>query len=165
MPIGTIPVDAIFNPITRVVYHVESTRVGQHTDYEKLILEVFTDGSIEPDEAITVAARSLRDHIQLFINFDMEDDHVVSDEEDEELSRIRKLLRMSVDELELSVRSHNCLRAAGIKSIGDLVDKQETAMLKYRNFGRKSLTELTKILEERGLYFGMNVAKYLNGEE
>ena len=165
MPIGSIPIDSIFNPVIKVVYHVESTRVGQYTDYEKLVIEIFTDGSVTPDDALTVAARTLRDHIQLFINFDLDDEYEEPEFEDEEISRIRKLLKMSVDELELSVRSHNCLRAAGIKTIGDLVSKQESEMLKYRNFGRKSLTELTKILEDRGIFFGMDTGKYLNGEE
>lgn len=165
MPIGTIPIDAIFNPIKNVRFTIDSTRVGQHTDYEKLTLEVTTDGSITPDDALTIAARLFRDHIQLFINFEMEDENADGEVEDQEAARIRQLLKMSVDELELSVRSHNCLRAAGIKTIGDLVSKNESEMLKYRNFGRKSLTELTKILEERNMSFGMDVSKYYNGEE
>lgn len=165
MPIGTIPIDSIFNPIKNVRYTIESTRVGQHTDFEKLIIEITTDGSITPDDALTISARLLRDHIQLFINFEIEEESQESELEDKEISRIRQMLKMSVDELELSVRSHNCLRAAGIKTIGDLVSKNESEMLKYRNFGRKSLTELNKILEERGMHFGMDVSKYYNGEE
>ncbi len=165
MPIGTIPVDSIFNPIKNVRYTIDSTRVGQHTDYEKLTLEVSTDGSITPDDAMTIAARLMRDHIQLFINFEMEDESQEGEVEDQESARIRQMLKMSVDELELSVRSHNCLRAAGIKTIGDLVSKNEGEMLKYRNFGRKSLTELNKILEERNMSFGMDISKYMNGEE
>ncbi len=165
MPIGTVPVDSIFNPIKNVRYTVESTRVGQHTDFEKLVLEVMTDGSITPDDAVTIGARLLRDHVQLFINFETEDESQGGDVEDKESTRIRQLLKMSVDELELSVRSHNCLRAAGIKTIGDLVSKNESEMLKYRNFGRKSLTELTKILDERGMSFGMDLSKYMNGDE
>ncbi|HNB10255.1 MAG TPA: DNA-directed RNA polymerase subunit alpha C-terminal domain-containing protein, partial [bacterium] len=151
--------------IKNVRFTIDSTRVGQHTDYEKLTLEVTTDGSITPDDALTIAARLFRDHIQLFINFEMEDENADGEVEDQEAARIRQLLKMSVDELELSVRSHNCLRAAGIKTIGDLVSKNESEMLKYRNFGRKSLTELTKILEERNMSFGMDVSKYYNGEE
>jgi DNA-directed RNA polymerase subunit alpha len=165
MPIGTIPIDSIFNPIKNVRYIVDSTRVGQRTDFEKLIIEVTTDGSITPDDALTIAARLLRDHIQLFINFEIEEESEEGEVEDQEIARIRQLLKTSVDELELSVRSQNCLRAAGIKTIGDLVSKDESEMLKYRNFGRKSLTELTKILESRNMRFGMDVSKYMNGDE
>lgn len=163
-PIGTVPIDAIFSPVIKVSFAVENTRVGQKVDYEKLILEIFTDGSITPDDALTYAGKILKDHIQLFINFDIEPEPEESPEIDEEVIRIRKLLKMSVDELELSVRSHNCLMAANIKSIGDLVRRDESEMLKFRNFGRKSLTELTKILEEKGLHFGMDVDKYLKSE-
>lgn len=163
-PIGTIPIDAIFSPVTNVGFKVENTRVGQKVDYEKLILEIETDGSITPDDALTYAGKILKDHIQLFINFDIEPEQEESPEIDEEILRIRKLLKMSVDELELSVRSHNCLMAANIKTIGDLVRRDDQEMLKFRNFGRKSLSELTKILEEKGLYFGMDVDKYLKSE-
>ena len=163
-PIGTIPIDSIYSPVTRVGLKVENTRVGQKIDYERLILEIDTDGSITPDDALTYAGKILKDHIQLFINFDIEPEHEESPEIDEEMLRIRKLLKMSVDELELSVRSHNCLMAANIKTIGDLVKRDEPEMLKFRNFGRKSLSELTKILEEKGLHFGMDVDKYLKSE-
>jgi len=163
-PIGTIPIDAIFSPVKKVGFKVENTRVGQKIDYEKLILEIETDGSITPDDALTYAGKILKDHILLFINFDIEPEQEESPEIDEEVLRIRKLLKMSVDELELSVRSHNCLMAANIKTIGDLVRRDEQEMLKFRNFGRKSLSELTKILEEKGLYFGMDVDKYLKTE-
>ncbi len=163
-PIGTIPIDAIYSPVTRVGFKVENTRVGQKVDYERLILEIETDGSITPDDALTYAGKILKDHILLFINFDIEPEQEESPEIDEEVIRIRKLLKMSVDELELSVRSHNCLMAANIKTIGDLVRRDEQEMLKFRNFGRKSLSELTKILEEKGLYFGMDVDKYLKSE-
>ncbi|HEX9974733.1 MAG TPA: DNA-directed RNA polymerase subunit alpha [bacterium] len=163
-PIGTIPIDSIFSPVTRVGFKVESTRVGQKIDYERLILEIETDGSITPDDALTYAGKILKDHVQLFINFDIEPEHEESPEIDEEMLRIRKLLKMSVDELELSVRSHNCLMAANIKTIGDLVKRDEQDMLKFRNFGRKSLSELTKILEEKGLHFGMDIDKYLKSE-
>jgi len=161
MPIGTIPIDSIFTPVTKVTYRVENTRVGQRTDYEKLILEINTDGSITPDDALSYAGKILKDHIQLFITFDVETEEEDTPEVDEEIMRIRKLVNMSVDELELSVRSHNCLIAADIKTIGDLVRRDEQEMLKFRNFGRKSLTELNKILEEKGLHFGMDVDKYL----
>lgn len=163
-PIGAIPIDAIYTPVRKVSYHVENTRLGHRTDYEKLIMRVETDGSITPDDALTYAARILRDHIQLFINFDIEPEEEEIVEVDEEVLRIRKLLKMPVDELELSVRSYNCLMAANIKTIGDLVRRDEQEMLKFRNFGRKSLQELTKILEEKGLHFGMDVDKYLKGD-
>lgn len=161
MPLGTIPIDAVFTPIVRVTYTIENTRVGQRIDYERLILEISTDGSITPDDALSFAGKILRDHIQLFINFDIDTEEEESQEVDEESIRIRKLLKMSVDELELSVRSHNCLMAANIKTIGDLVRRDEAEMLKFRNFGRKSLSELSKILEEKGITFGMDVDKYL----
>lgn len=164
-PIGVIPIDSIFSPILNVRYFVENTRVGQRTDFEKLILEIETDGSITPDDALTYSGKILRDHIQLFINFDIDTEEEEANEIDEETLRIKKLLKMSVDELELSVRSHNCLKAANIKTIGDLVRRDEQEMLKFKNFGRKSLMELGKILEERGLQFGMNVEKYLKPEE
>lgn len=164
-PIGLIPIDAIFSPILNVKYQVENTRVGQRTDFEKLILEIETDGSVTPDDALTFSGKILKDHIQLFINFDIEPEEEEASEVDEEMLRIKKLLKMSVDELELSVRSHNCLKAANIKTIGDLVHRDEQEMLKFRNFGRKSLTELNKILEERGLHFGMNIDKYLKTDE
>ncbi len=160
-PIGTIPIDSIFTPVKNVTYTIENCRVGQRVDYEKLILEVTTDGSVTPDDALTYAGNILKDHIQLFINFEIEPEEEESTEVDEEVVRIRKLLKMSVDELELSVRSHNCLKAADIKTIGDLVRKNDAEMLKFRNFGRKSLLELNKILEERGLHFGVDVDKYL----
>jgi len=160
-PIGTIPIDAVFSPVKRVSFNIEATRVGQKVDFERLNMEIHTDGSITPDDALTYAGKILKDHIQLFINFDIEPEQEEGPEIDEEALRIRKLLKLSVDELELSVRSHNCLMAANIKTIGDLVGRDEQEMLKFRNFGRKSLTELTKILEEKGLYFGMDIDKYL----
>jgi len=163
-PIGTVPMDTVFSPIKNVTYTVENTRVGQRTDYEKLILEIWTDGSITPEDALTYAGRILRDHIQLFINFDVKPERVPEQEIDEEILRIRKLLKKSVDELELSVRSANCLKEAKIKTIGDLVAKDESEMLKFKNFGKKSLTELTEILKSKGLEFGMNVEKYLSAD-
>jgi DNA-directed RNA polymerase subunit alpha len=164
-PIGVIPIDSIYSPVLNVKYLVENTRVGQRTDFEKIILEIETDGSITPDDALTYSGKILRDHIQLFINFDIDTEEEEATEIDEETLRIKKLLKMSVDELELSVRSHNCLKAADIHSIGDLVKRDEQEMLKFKNFGRKSLMELGKILEERGLHFGMSVEKYLKPEE
>lgn len=164
-PIGSIPIDAIYTPIKNVRYTVENTRVGQRTDYERLILEIDTDGSITPDDALTYAGQILQDHIRLFINFEVEPEEEEPVEVDEEAVRIRKLLKMSVEELELSVRASNCLRAANIQTIGDLVRREEQEMLRFRNFGRKSLQELNKILESRGLHFGMDVDKYLREEE
>lgn len=161
-PIGTIAIDSIFTPIKNVRFFVEPTRVGGQTDFEKLILEIETDGSITPDEALTHAGKILRDHIQLFINFEAEPEaEKVESEEEAKLSQTRKTLKMSVDELELSVRSHNCLRSANIKTIADLVRKDEAELLKFRNFGRKSLAELSAIVDELGLNFGMDVEKYL----
>jgi len=164
-PIGVIPIDSIFSPVLNVKYTVENTRVGHRTDFEKLVLEIETDGSITPDDALTYSGKILKDHIQLFINFDIDTEEEEAAEIDEEALRIKKLLKMSVDELELSVRSHNCLKAADIQTIGDLVCREEPEMLKFKNFGRKSLTELGKILEDRGLRFGMEVDKYLKPEE
>ncbi len=165
MPLGVIPIDSIFSPIMNVKYTVENTRVGQRTDFEKLILDITTDGSVTPDDALTQAAQIIKEHLQIFVNFDIESQEEEKQEIDEETLRIRKLLKMSVDELELSVRSHNCLKAANIKTIADLVSRDEQEMLKFKNFGRKSLNELSKILEERGLKFGMDIEKYLKPEE
>ncbi len=163
-PLGTIPLDIVYNPIRKVNTTIENTRVGYRTDYERLILEVWTDGSITPDDALTYAGKILKDHISLFIAFDVETEKEETPDVDEDNLRIRKLLKMSVDELELSVRSHNCLKAASIQTIGDLVRRDEPEMLKFRNFGRKSLQELSKILEEKNIHFGMDVDKYLKGE-
>lgn len=164
-PLGMIPMDAIFTPIKNVRYSVESTRVGQQVDYEKLILEIETDGSITPDDALTYAGKILRDHIQLFINFEIEPEaEREAFEQDAEAARIRKILKMPVEEMELSVRSQNCLRAANIKTIADLVRYQEKELLEFRNFGRKSLAELSEKIEELGLTFGMDVGRYLKEE-
>jgi len=160
--VGVIPIDSIFTPVKNVRYFVETTRVGQQTDYEKLTLEIETDGSITPDGALTYAGKVLREHIQLFINFDMEPEAEKQEsEQDAEFARIKKVLQTPVDELELSVRSHNCLRAANIKTIADLVRRDETELLKFRNFGRKSLAELFEIIEAEKLSFGMDVSKFL----
>jgi DNA-directed RNA polymerase subunit alpha len=161
-PIGMIAIDAIFSPIKNVRYFVETTRVGGQIDFEKLILEIETDGSITPEDALTHAGKILRDHVQLFINFGKEPEtEKPQSEQDAEIARIRKNLMMSVDELELSVRSHNCLRSANIKTLADLVRRSESELLKFRNFGRKSLAELSAIVDELGLSFGMDVDKYL----
>jgi DNA-directed RNA polymerase subunit alpha len=160
-PIGVIPVDSMFSPVTKVNYTVETTRLGQRIDYDKLTIEVWTDASILPSDAVAVAAKILRDHFTLFIHFEEPIEEEVEEEVDEEHQRVRRLLEKSVEELELSVRSSNCLRAAEIKSIGGLVQKTEPEMLKYRNFGRKSLKEIQDILSEMGLHFGMDITPYL----
>ncbi|MFO8233579.1 MAG: DNA-directed RNA polymerase subunit alpha [Longimonas sp.] len=161
-PIGVIAIDSIFTPIKNVKYSVKPMRIGEKIDYEELTLDVDTDGSITPEEALTRAAAIMRDHIQFFIQLDEEPEPVVEEQEvDEEVQRIRDLLSQPVDELDLSVRSHNCLKAASIKNIGDLVRREENEMLKFRNFGRKSLQELVEVLDERGLHFGMDVEEYL----
>lgn len=160
-PIGVISVDSQFSPIEKVNFTVENTRIGQRTDFDKLILEVWTDGSIVPIDAVAQSAKILKDHFSLFINFEEEPQVEEKEEEDEERARIRGLLEKSVEELELSVRSSNCLRAAEIKTLGQLVQKSEAEMLKYRNFGRKSLREIADVLGEMGLHFGMDVKAYL----
>jgi len=163
--IGVIPIDSIFTPIKKVNFEVDNVRIGDKNDYEKLTLNITTDGSITPDDALTQAAKILREHIQLFINFDIEQEEVqLPAEKDTEKERIRKILLTNVDELELSVRSHNCLKAANIKTLADLVRKDESEMLKFRNFGRKSLAELSDIVENYGLEFGMDVDKYIKEE-
>jgi DNA-directed RNA polymerase subunit alpha len=144
----------------RVNYAVEDIRVGQRTDYDKLVLEIWTDRSISPSDALAHAAKIVKDHMLLFITFE-EEPEVMVEEVDEETEALRKLLQTSVDELELSVRSSNCLKAAKIKTLGDLVRKTESEMLKYRNFGKKSLAELAKVLEGYGLHFGTEVDKIM----
>ena len=164
--IGIIPIDSIFTPIKNAKFDVENVRIGDKNDFEKLTLEITTDGSITPDDALTQAAKILREHIQLFINFDIEQEEEQQvTPKDTESERIRKMLLTNVDELELSVRSHNCLKAANIKILADLVRKDEAEMLKFRNFGRKSLAELMDIVEEMGLDFGMDVDKYIKSEQ
>lgn len=151
-----MPIDAIFSPIRKVAFHVESTRVGQSTDYDRLILEVHTNGSIRPEEAVAQAARILKDHLQIFITFHEEPISETS-EVNEEQQRLFENLNRSVDELELSVRSYNCLKNASIRTIGELVQKNESEMLKTRNFGRKSLNEIKEILASMGLSLGMDL--------
>jgi DNA-directed RNA polymerase subunit alpha len=165
MPIGTIPLDAIYTPVTKVRYSVENTRVGQRTDYEKLILEIWTDGSITPDDALSYAGKIIRDHIQLFINFDIKPgERDSAADADDEVLRIRRLLRKPVDDLELSVRSANCLKEAKIRTVAELVSRDQTEMLQFKNFGKKSLNELNEILARHGLSFGFDVERYLGAE-
>ena len=161
--IDLIPVDAVFTPIRSVKYHVDNVRVGQRTDYEKLSMEVVTDGSINPKEAFTIAGKILKDHIEKFITEQIEEPF--SQEEDEvdaEKVRISNLLKTSIEDLNLSVRAYNCLKSANINTIAELVSKDETELLKFRNFGRKSLAELSEVIEEKNLHFGMDVDKYLD---
>jgi DNA-directed RNA polymerase subunit alpha len=154
-PIGLIPVDAIFSPVRRVSYKVEPTRVGQVTDYDRLLLSVETNGAVSPEDAVALAARILQDQLQLFINFD-EPQHVRDDQPQDNLPFNRNMLR-KVDELELSVRSANCLKNDNIIYIGDLVQKSEQEMLRTPNFGRKSLNEIKEVLATMGLSLGMTV--------
>jgi len=160
-PIGTIYIDSIFTPVKFVKYEVEAVRVEGKSDFENLMLDVETDGSITPDDAVSRAAKVLRDHLNLFITPEIEDKFDEPREEEEDLARIRKQLLRSIDELELSVRSHNCLKAAEIDILGDLVSKSEQEMLKFKNFGRKSLLEIQQKLGELGLSFDMDVKRYI----
>ncbi len=162
MPIGTIPIDAIFTPIKKVNYTVTNARVGQITDYDKLTFEVWTNGTIRPDDAVALAAKILKDQLSIFINFEepVEELPIEDDEETKKkkLEELREKLTKSVDELELSVRSANCLKNANIQYISELVQKTEQDILQTKNFGRKSLNEIKEVLKGMGLHLGMNVA-------
>ena len=162
-PVGTIPIDALFSPIKKVNFTVTNARVGQITDFDKLILEVATDGSVRPDDAVAYAAKILKQQLQIFINFDEETETVV-EEESEESRKINENLYRSVEELELSVRSANCLKNANIHLIGDLVQRSEAEMLKTQNFGRKSLNEIKDILADMGLSLGMIIDNFPDPE-
>ncbi len=157
--IGLIPVDSIFSPVTRVRYVVESARVGQRTDYDKLNLEVWTDGRITPDDALTQASAILQHHLDVFVGYDKNaiEFEEVEDRQDDEKGKLKKLLNMSVNEIELSVRAANCLNNANITTVGQLAMKTEAEMLKYRNFGKKSLNEIKDKLTALGLSLGMNI--------
>jgi DNA-directed RNA polymerase subunit alpha len=155
--IGLIPIDALFSPVRRVKYAVDNTRVGRRTDYEKLLIEVWTDGRIGPDEALTLSAAILRHHLDVFVNFDKD---IVEFQESEKTvdparEEMAKKLSISVNEIELSVRAANCLNNANITTVGELAQKTEAEMLKYRNFGKKSLNEIKQKLSEMGLALGM----------
>jgi DNA-directed RNA polymerase subunit alpha len=152
--IGAIPMDAIFSPVKKVKFAVEPTRVGQRSDYDKLILEVWTDGTIKPDDALAEAAKIAKDHLSVFINFD-ENNLGLDEDLDEDDERIRQILNTPVEELELSVRSSNCLKNANIKTIGELTRRTEDDIAKTRNFGKKSLQEIKEKLKEWGLNFGI----------
>jgi len=161
--INLIAIDAIFTPIKSVKFNVENVRVGQRTDYEKLVMDVETDGSVNAKEALTLAGKILKEHIEKFITEKIEEPFTQEEEEvDAEKQRIANLLRTSIEDLNLSVRAYNCLKSANINSIGELVARDEQDLLKFRNFGKKSLTELIEVIEEKNLQFGMDVAKYLD---
>lgn len=157
--ISMIPIDAIFSPVVKVTFQVEEARVEQFSDYDKLILNVTTNGAVKPVDAVAQAAKNLKDHLQIFINFDETEEPQKVAVNDQKM-QVAKNLRKSVDELELSVRSYNCLKNADIKTILELVSKTDGEMLKTRNFGRKSLNEIKEILEEMGLYLGMDIDFY-----
>jgi DNA-directed RNA polymerase subunit alpha len=158
-PIGTIPVDSLFSPIRKVNYQVTNARVGQRTDYDKLTLEAWTNGAVTPQDAVAYAAKIIKEQLTVFINFD-ETEEPAPLEAPKEEARLNENLFRSVDELELSVRSANCLQQANIKTIGDLVQKTEAEMLKTKNFGRKSLKEIKEILAEMGLSLGMKLENW-----
>ncbi|MYF93412.1 MAG: hypothetical protein F4184_15410 [Gemmatimonadetes bacterium] len=159
-PIGAIPLDTNYSPVLKVHYDIENARVGRRTDYDKLIMEVWTDGSVHPEDAMSQAAQILTEHLNLFINFTEEPEGTEEKEVDEEAKKIVQLLQTPVEEIELTVRSANCLKAAGITHLRDLVSRTEAEMLQYRNFGRKSINELQKILEENNLSWGMDLTPY-----
>ncbi len=161
-PVNTILVDAIFTPIERVKYSVENARVGDITDYDRLLMEIWTDGTITPRDAIAFAAKILKDHLLLFIHFPQEDE-APPDTKEEHMETVNPYLNKGVEELELSVRSYNCLKAANIKTVGELVTKTENEMLKYRNFGKKSLTEIREVLTKYGLSLGMSTSDLKSG--
>jgi DNA-directed RNA polymerase subunit alpha len=158
MDVGYIPLDSVHSPIKRVNYSVEAARLGQTTDYDKLVLDVWTNGCILPQDAIAQAAKIVKDHMYIFINFE-EQPEEEEEEVDREAEKMYDNLKRSVEELELSVRSYNCLKNADIKTIGELVQKSEAEMLKTKNFGRKSLNEIKEILAEMGLSFGMKLGE------
>ncbi len=160
-PIGVIPVDSFFSPVQRVNFTVENTRVGQMTDYDRLILEIWTNGAMNPKEALLTAAHIFQKHLEIFTAFGELPAEEGAEEEQSLSSEALEKLRMPVSELELSVRSANCLREAKIKTIAELVQKDEGEMLKYRNFGKKSLAEINEILQGMGLSFGMKLDRRL----
>jgi DNA-directed RNA polymerase subunit alpha len=156
MPVGVIAIDSIFTPVKKVAFKIENTRVGKRTDYDKLILEIFTNASIEPKEALIYAAKVLSKHLELFFTLGE-----IPEEETEELTpeeiALYEKLKIPISELELSVRSANCLREANIKILADLVEKSEAEILSYRNFGKKSLNEVIGLLKSMGLSLGMKI--------
>ncbi len=160
-----MPIDAIFTPIKSVNFDVENVRVGQRTDYEKLVLNVTTDGSLNAKEALTIAGKILKEHIEKFITEKIEEPFTQEEEEvDAEKQRIASLLKTSIEDLNLSVRAYNCLKSANINTIAELVSRDEQDLLKFRNFGKKSLSELVEVIEEKNLEFGMDVSKFLDNK-
>jgi len=159
LPVGTIPIDAIYSPIQKVNYTIRNARVGQITDYERIILETWTDGSISPEDAVAIAARILQDQLSVFINFEDEEE-VQEKEVVQKEHKVDENLYKAINELELSVRAANCLRNSELSYIGELVQKTEAEMLKTKNFGRKSLNEIKELLEEMGLSLGMKVENW-----
>ncbi|MDA8403464.1 MAG: DNA-directed RNA polymerase subunit alpha [Desulfobacteraceae bacterium] len=165
-PVGTIPIDSVFSPIKRVNYRISNARVGQRTDYDKLTMEVWTDGSVRPEDTIAFAAKILKEQMNVFINFDEKIEPASIDKPSEDLRpNHNENLYLDVDELELSVRSANCLRNANITKIYQLVKRSETEMLKTKNFGRKSLNEIKELLAELGLSLGMNIEGFQPPDE
>lgn len=167
-PIGVIPVDSIYTPIKKVAYTIENTRVGQRTDYEKLSLEVKTDGTIHPEEAVKEASKILIQHLMLITDENITFDDKATRQEDvvdEHILHMRKLLKTSLEDLDLSVRAYNCLKAAKINSLSELVRYDTHELLKFRNFGKKSLVEIEELLSIKGLTFGMDLSKYKLDEE
>jgi len=161
-PIGAIPIDSIYSPVKKVNFNVEETRVGQQTDFDRLVIEVWTDTSVSPEEAMLYGSNILQRHLDIFVNYGeipIEEDEEESEEID---SDFQDLINKPITELELSVRSANCLEAADIKTIGDLIERGEQQMLKYKNFGKKSLSEISSILAGMGLGLGMDIQKRLN---
>jgi DNA-directed RNA polymerase subunit alpha len=158
-PIGVIAIDSLFSPVTRVRYAVEAARVGQRTDYDKLIIEIWTDGRISPDDALTQASAILQHHLDVFVGYDKNavEFEIEIKPQDDEKAKLKKLLNMSVNEIELSVRAANCLNNANITTVGQLAMKSEQEMLKYRNFGKKSLNEIKEKLTGLNLTLGMNI--------
>lgn len=167
-PIGVIPVDAIYTPIKKVAYNVANTRVGQRTDYEKLTIDIETDGTIHPEEAVKEASRILIQHLMLITDENITFNDAMGGQEsivDEHILHMRKLLKTSLEDLDLSVRAYNCLKAAKINTLGELVKYDTHELLKFRNFGKKSLVEIEELLQNKGLTFGMDLSKYKLDEE
>lgn len=167
-PFGYIPIDSVFTPIKNVKYSIENTRVEQKTDYEKLIMEVTTDGTINPEDAVKQASRILIQHLMIItdenISFDVRDTEK-EDAVDEQTLQLRKILKTPLEDLDLSVRAFNCLKAAKINSLSELVQYEQEELMKFRNFGQKSLSEIEQMLSERGLHFGMDLSKLKLEEE
>src|SRR5262249_36585857 len=167
-PFGYVPTDAIFTPIKNVKYSIENTRVEQRTDFEKLIMEVVTDGTIHPEEAVKEASRILIQHLMIITDENISLDTKREEKEtivDEETLLVRKVLNTPLEDLELSVRAFNCLKAAKINSLSELVQYTQEELMKFRNFGQKSLSEIEQVLHERGLHFGMDINKFRRGED